>query len=68
MQKLTHWRNKKNGVNCSPAQLIGSKEGIRGKLVLTPSEEVKVTLAADYLNSDDTIPVACSIATARQPI
>lgn len=34
-----------------------SKEGIRGKLVLTPSADLKVTLAADYLNSDDTIPV-----------
>lgn len=34
-----------------------SKEGIRGKLVLTPSDDLKVTLAADYLNSDDTIPV-----------
>lgn len=34
-----------------------SKEGIRGKLVLTPSDDLKVTLAADYLNSEDTIPV-----------
>lgn len=34
-----------------------SKEGIRGKLVLTPSDDLKVTLSADYLKSDDTIPV-----------
>lgn len=34
-----------------------SKEGFRGKLVLAPSDDLKVTLAADYLQSDDTIPV-----------
>lgn len=33
-----------------------SKKGVRGKLVLTPSDDLKVTLAADHLKSDDTIP------------
>ena len=33
------------------------KKGVRGKLVLTPTADVKVSLAADYLKSDDTIPV-----------
>lgn len=34
-----------------------NKKGVRGKLVLTPSDDLKVTLAADHLKSDDTIPV-----------
>ncbi|MEN0036303.1 MAG: TonB-dependent receptor [Cellvibrio sp.] len=34
-----------------------SKKGVRGKLVLTPTDDLKITLAADHLKSDDTIPV-----------
>lgn len=34
-----------------------NKKGIRGKLVLAPTDDLKITLAADHLKSDDTIPV-----------
>lgn len=41
--------------------------GLRGKLYLTPSEKVKVTLAGDYYNQDNFDTIATLIYDARNP-
>jgi len=46
-----------------------NKKGARGKLVLTPDQDLKITLAADSIKANDTIPlgVAYKFATASYP-
>ncbi|PTW45843.1 iron complex outermembrane receptor protein [Sphingomonas faeni] len=39
--------------------------GARGKLVVTPSDDLKFTIIGDYLNSHDTTPTSVYAATSR---
>jgi iron complex outermembrane receptor protein len=40
------------------------KQGLRGKLELTPNKDLKVTLGADVLKSDDTVPLGVVARTS----